>query len=278
MTLKRDASGRLHIETPLMAESLMDRTLQASTETGPVRPILPDLRVVKIGGQSIIDRGAKALLPVLDELVALRPEMPILITTGGGTRSRHVYAIAIDLGMPAGVLAKLGSSVSEQNALMVALLLAGRNGIKIGHDDIPRLAAHLAIGCIPVTHGMAPYGLFEEPPAVGRIPPHRTDVGTFLLAEVLGTSHCILIKDEDGLYTADPKKDSAATLIPEIEVDDLLSCDLPDLPVERSMLRALASARSTHQVRIVNGLRPGDVTRALRGEPVGTRVYRKEPS
>jgi molybdenum storage protein len=276
MTLKEDASGRLHIETPFLGESLMDRALQASTEAGPVRPILPDLRVVKIGGQSIIDRGARALLPILDELVALRPQMPLLITTGGGTRSRHVYAIATDLGMPAGVLAKLGSSVSEQNALMVALLLAGHNGIKIGHDDIPRLAAHLAIGCIPVTHGMAPYGLFEQPPTVGRIPPHRTDVGTFLLAEVLGTPHCILIKDEDGLYTADPKKDADATLIREIEVNDLLARDLPDLPVERSMLRALASARSTHRVRIVNGLQPGLVTDALRGEPVGSLIYRKE--
>jgi molybdenum storage protein len=259
-----------------MAESLMDRTLEARTDSSPVRPILPDLRVVKIGGQSIIDRGGRALLPILEELVALRPEMPILITTGGGTRSRHVYAIAVDLGMPAGVLARLGSSVSEQNALMVALLLAGHNGIKIGHDDIPRLAAHLAIGCIPVTHGMAPYGLFEEPPSVGRIPPHRTDVGTFLLAEVLGTPHCILIKDEDGLYTNDPKKDPDADLIPDIEVNDLLARDLPDLPVERAMLRALASARSTRQVRIINGLKPGEITRALHGEPVGTRIYRKE--
>lgn len=278
MTLKEDASGRLHIETRLMAESLMDRAIQAGTDAGPVRPILPDLRVVKIGGQSIIDRGARALLPILDELVALRPEMPLLITTGGGTRSRHVYAIAVDLGMPAGVLAKLGSSVSEQNALMVALLLAQHNGIKIGHDDIPRLAAHLAIGCIPVTHGMAPYGLFEEPPTVGRIPPHRTDVGTFLLAEVLGTPHCLLIKDEDGLYTADPKKEPGADFIPAIEVNELLSRDLPDLPLERSLLRALARARSTRQVRIVNGLRPGDVTRALRGEPVGSLIYRKEPT
>ena len=50
----------------------------------------------------------------------------ILITTGGGTRARHAYAIATDLGMPTGVLAKLGSSISEQNALMVAILLSQR--------------------------------------------------------------------------------------------------------------------------------------------------------
>ncbi len=274
MALKRDSSGRLHIDTPLMAESLMDKELLASTDTGAVRPILPDLRVVKIGGQSIMDRGAKAVLPILDEIVACRQEMQILVTTGGGTRSRHVYAIAIDLGMPVGVLARLGSSISEQNALMVALLLAQHGGIKIGHDDIPKLAAHLAVGCIPVTHGMAPYGLFEKPPASGRIPPHRTDVGTFLLAEVLGTRRCILIKDEDGLYTADPKKEPAAAFIPEIEVNELLARDLPDLPVERTMLESLARAKSVREVLIVNGLHPGDVSRVMRGEHVGTRIYR----
>lgn len=275
MSLRQDDTGRLHIDTPLMAESLMDKSLLAGTAAGAVRPILPDLRVLKIGGQSIMDRGGRALLPILDEIVACRPQMPILITTGGGTRSRHVYAIAIDLGMPAGVLAKLGSSVSEQNALMVALLLAQHKGIKIGHDDIPKLAAHLAMGCIPVTHGMAPYGLFEEPPSQGRIPPHRTDVGTFLLAEVLGTPRCILVKDEDGLYTADPKKNPKAAFIPEIEVRELLALDLDDLPVERSMLKALVNARSVREVLVVNGLKTGEVTRALHGEPAGTRIYRK---
>ena len=277
MALERDDSGRLHIQTPLMAESLMDKSLLDETGRGPVRPILPDLRVVKIGGQSIIDRGAKALLPILDELVACRASMPILITTGGGTRSRHVYSIAIDLGMPAGVLAKLGSSISEQNALMVALLLAQHGGIKIGHDDIPKLAAHLAMGCIPVTHGMAPYGLFEEPPASGRIPPHRTDVGTFLLAEVLGTPRCILIKDEDGLYSTDPKKDPSASFVPSIEVNELRDRDQNDLPVERTLLNALANARSVQEVLIVNGLKPGNVTRALQGEPAGSSIYRRLP-
>ena len=28
--------------------------------------------------------------------------------TGGGTRARHVYSIGVDMGMPTGVLSKLG--------------------------------------------------------------------------------------------------------------------------------------------------------------------------
>src|SRR5690606_35110845 len=144
MGLKRDESGRLHIETPLMAESLMDKELLQSTEAETVFRPLANLTVLKLGGQSIIDRGSKALMPLLEEIVELRKENPLLIMTGGGTRSRHAYAIALDLGMPTGVLAKLGSSISEQNALMVSMLLAPYAGVKIGNDDLVKLPSYLA--------------------------------------------------------------------------------------------------------------------------------------
>jgi molybdenum storage protein len=158
---------------------------------------------------------------------------------------------------------------------MLAILLSPYGGIKIGHDDLPKLAAYMALGSLPVTHAMPPYGLFERPPALGRIPPHRTDVGAFLLAEVMGAQRCILVKDEQGLYTADPKKDSTARFIPEIEVNELLALDLDDLAVERSMLEVLRDAHSLHEVFIVNGLESGNITRALAGEHVGTRIYLK---
>jgi molybdenum storage protein len=274
MGLKRDESGRLHIETELMAESLMDKTLLQSTETERVFRALPNLNVIKLGGQSIIDRGREVVLPLVDEIVAARADHELLVTTGGGTRSRHAYAIGLDLGMPTGVLAKLGSSISEQNALMLSILLAPHGGIKVGHDDLVKLPSYLALGAIPVMHAMPPYGLWEEPPAAGRIPPHRTDSGVFLTAEVLGAKRCILVKDERGLFTADPKKDPKAEFIPEIEVNDLLAMDLADLAVERAMLHALAYARSVREVFIVNGRESGNLARALEGENPGTRIYR----
>ena len=275
MSIKRDSSGRLEIDSPLMGESLMDKSLLTSTDSGSIHRLMPDLTVVKIGGQSIIDRGSVALLPILDELVEARQTHKILITTGGGTRARHAYAIATDLGMPTGVLAKLGSSISEQNALMIAILLSQRGGIKIGHDDLAKLPNYMLPGILPVTHAMPPYGLFERPPTLGRIPPHRTDVGAFLLAEVMGAERCVLIKDEQGLYTADPKKDKAAEFIPEIEVNELLSRDLNDLAVERSLLESLQAARSVREVFILNGLVRGNIPRALNGEHIGTRIYKE---
>jgi molybdenum storage protein len=123
-------------------------------------------------------------------------------------------------------------------------------------------------------HAMPPYSLWEEPAERGRIPPHRTDVGTFLTAEVIGARRCILVKDEQGLYTADPKKDPTASFIKEIEVNELMAEDLADLAVERAMLRALSRAQSVREVLIINGRQRGALARALAGENPGTRIYR----
>lgn len=276
MSLKRDRSGRLHIDSPLMAESLMDKQLLQETETDQVFRPLPELNVVKLGGQSIIDRGAEVVQPLVEEIAQVRADHPLLITTGGGTRSRHAYAIALDLEMPTGVLARLGASISRQNALMLSILLAPHGGVQISHDDAVKIPGYLLIGAIPVMSAMPPYSLWEEPPAIGRIPAHRTDVGTFLTAEVLGARRCILMKDEKGLYTADPKKDPDAEFLPEIEVGELVAMDLDDLPVERVMLQALLKARSVKEVFLANGREPGNLTRVLNGENPGTRIFRGE--
>lgn len=276
MSLKKDSSGRLHIDSPLMAESLMDKQLLAATETDEIFRPLPDLNVIKLGGQSIIDRGAAVVRPLIEEIVQARADHQLLVTTGGGTRSRHAYAIALDLGMPTGVLARLGSSISRQNALMISLLLAPYGGVQITHDNAVKIPGYLLTGAIPVMPAMPPYGLWEELPAVGRIPPHRTDVGAFLTAEVLGARRCILVKDEDGLLTADPKKGARVDFLPEVEVGELLAMDLDDLPVERAMLQALVNARSVKEVFLVNGLQPGNLIRALNGENPGSRIFKKD--
>lgn len=158
---------------------------------------------------------------------------------------------------------------------MLSLLLAPYGGVKITHEDAAKIPGYLMIGAIPVMPGMPPYSLWEEPPAVGRIPAHRTDVGTFLTAEVLGARRCILVKDERGLYTADPKKDPGADFVDEIGVAQLLTRDFADLPVERTMLEALSHARSVSEVLLVDGRVPENLARALAGENPGTRIYKE---
>ena len=230
--------------------------------------------MLKVGGQSITDRGAKAVIPVISEIIANKQDHKMIISTGGGTRSRHVYAIALELGMPTGIIAKLGQSVSEQNALIITTLLSPHGGVKVGHDDIPKLAAYLAQGCIPVIHGMPPYGYWEHLPKEGRLPANRTDLGAYLLAEVVGARQCIFVKDEDGLYTDNPKVNPEARLIPEVGAQELIEMNLDDLIIERVVLEMLLAAQSVKQIQIINGLKEGTITRALAGEHVGTIIYK----
>jgi molybdenum storage protein len=123
---------------------------------------------------------------------------------------------------------------------------------------------------------MPPYKLWEENPTVGRVPPQRTDTGCFLIAEVFGARKMIYVKDEDGLFTADPKKDPAARHIPRIGLNELLELDLDDLVVERAVLDMMAHARHIHEIQFVNGLKPGQLTAALEGRPVGTIIHRDD--
>lgn len=266
-------SKRLHIKSKLMGESLVSKSFIEGLEQAEQFRALPQVSVLKIGGQSITDMGAKAVLPILKEIVSNSKDHKMIISTGGGTRSRHVYSIAMELGMPTGVIAKLGQSVSEQNALMISTLLMPYGGIKVGHDDIPKLAAYLSQGCIPVIHGMPPYGYWEHLPAQGSLPPNRTDTGAYLLAEVIGARQCIYIKDVDGLYEDNPKLYPEAKYIPRIGVRELQSLDLDDLVVEWTVLDMLSRSRSVTEIQIINGLIPGNITRALIGEHVGTIIY-----
>lgn len=276
MTLVRDRDGkRLHIKSRLMGESLVGKSFLDGLQIMPQTRLFPDVNILKVGGQSICDRGAKALPGILEEIVENKDHHKMLLTTGGGTRSRHIYAIGLELGMPTGVLAKFGNSISEQNALLVTMLLAPHGGMKIGHDEIVKLVSYFQQGCIPVMHGMPPYDYFAIPPAKGRIPIHRTDVGTIILADLIGARSCIFIKDEQGLYTDDPKKNPNAEFIPEIGAKTLMERDQEDLIVERPCLEILQNSEVLEHIDIINGLERGNITRALKGEHVGTRIYRE---
>jgi molybdenum storage protein len=261
---------RKDIAGPLAGATLT--TGRTDLEYSPVA-LMPDVKVLKIGGQSMLDRGRAAVFPLLDELVANKDKHRLLLCCGGGTRARHIYAVASELEMPTGVLAALGGYVPRQNARMVQMLLAKHGGLFIMHDDFEKLPLYFAVGCIPIMTGMPPFGYWEKPSETGRIPQHRTDAGVFLTAEVLGVKRAIFVKDEDGLFSDDPKKNPSAKLIPRISARELLAADLPDLAIERVVIEYLTRSRFCTELQIVNGLKPGLVTRALEGEDVGSIIH-----
>jgi molybdenum storage protein len=266
------ASTTAELEALLMQRSLTDAQLLAAAAAATDFRILPDATVIKVGGQSIIDRGRAAVYPLVDEIVAVRKTHKLLIGTGAGTRARHLYSIAAALNLPAGVLSALGASVANENAVILGQLLAKHGISAVEGAGMSAVPLYLAEVNAVVFSGMPPYGLWMRPAPEDVIPPYRTDAGCFLVAEQFGCKAMIFVKDEDGLYTANPKTSEDAKFIPKISVDEMKAQGLDDSILEFPMLDLLKQARYIRQVQVVNGLVPGSLTRALAGEHVGTII------
>jgi molybdenum storage protein len=263
------------VPSPLMHQTLLDRELIRPIDR-PVIPLLPWLNVVVIGGRSIMDKGRDAVLPVVEELRAALPEHRMLILTGPGIRARHVLGVGLDLGLPTGVLAALVSSEAEQNGHLIAALLAEQGVSYLSHATIAhQLAVHLSASRAAVSNGFPPYGLYELPPEVGKIPPHRTDTGAFLLADAYGAARTIYVKDVDGVFTSDPAtaEGRSPELIARVGVAELKAMDLDVLPIDALVLELMAHAKHQKEIQIVNGLTRGNITKALQGEHVGTIIH-----
>jgi len=262
-----------HVASPLARQTLQDNEL--TRPVAGVRPIrlLPWLQVVKIGGRAIMDRGADAILPIVDELRKLLPEHRLLILTGAGIRARHLYSVGLDLGLPVGSLAPLAASEAGQNGHILASLLAPEGVSCVEHPTIEsQLAIHLSAARAVVGSAFPPYHHHEFP--ISRIPTHRADTGAFLLADALGAAGLTIVEDVDGLYSGDPKGPDGEKVqfVRETTVADLVSHQ-GTLPFDRALLEVMATARHLEHVQIVNGLVPGRLTAALRGEHVGTIIH-----
>jgi len=261
-----------HVASPLARQTLLDGEL--TRPVAGVRPIrlLPWLQVVKIGGRSIMDRGRDAILPIVEELRSLLPEHRLLILTGAGIRARHLYGVGLDLGLPVGSLAPLAASEAGQNGHILASLLAPEGVSYVEHPTIAnQLAIHLSAARAVVGSAFPPYHHHEFPHS--RLPTHRADTGAFLVADALGAAGLTIVEDVDGVYSADPNGPDAAQaqLIRDTSAAELARAS-GTLPVDRAMLDVMAHARHIERVQVVNGLVPGRLTAALRGEHVGTII------
>ena len=266
-----DTNTIKHVASPLARQTLLDSDLTRPVAgKRPIR-ILPWLQVVKIGGR-IMDRGADAILPIVDELRKLLPEHRLLILTGAGIRARHLYSVALDLGLPVGSLAPLGASEAGQNGHILATLLAPDGVSYVEKATVAdQLALHLTATRAVVASAYPPYHNHEFPGS--RIPTHRADTGAFLLADALGAAGLTIAEDVDGVYTTDPNGPDGkqAKLLRETNFADLAKLQ-GTLPVDRAIVEVMANARHIERVQLVNGLVPGRLTAALRGEHVGTII------
>jgi molybdenum storage protein len=277
MTKLVGGDGRTHIASRLMRESLQDRKVLSGTDSERDLQILPDVTLVSIGGQSIFDRGKAAILPLVDEIAAAKDLCKMVLAVGGGTRVRHTLSIAVDLGLPVGGIAQLIGAMEELNAILLNALLSKHGSMPMQRDHFWDLPLYFASGILPIAISIPPYHFWEPPPADGPLPEHGSDFGVFQLAEVLAMKSLIFVKDQDGLFDKDPAHHADARHLPRLTLAELLANPPPTNILDEELFRAWRDAKNLRRVQIVNGLVPGQLTAALRGEDVGTVITKEAP-
>lgn len=99
-------------------------------------------------------------------------------------------------------------------------------------------------------------------------PYFSTDTAAVLRAAEIDADVVLLAKNIDGVYTADPKKDSSATKISEITYQEILSRGLAAMDST-----ATSFCMDNHIPILVFGLdNPDNIYRAVMGEEIGTIV------
>jgi molybdenum storage protein len=272
MTKLVSGDGRTHIQSRLMRESLQDRSVLQKTDSERDLQIFPDVSLVSIGGQSIFDRGKDAILPLVAELAEVKKRHKMVVGVGGGTRVRHTVSIAMDLGLPTGGIAQLVGAMEELNAILLNALLAPHGSMPMQRDHFWDLPLYFDAGITPIAISVPPFHLWEPPPLEGAVPMHGSDFGLFQMAEVLGMKQVIFVKDEDGLYDKDPKKHADAKKYGKVTLEQLLEKPPQENILDEELYRTWAEAKNIKRVVIVNGLVPGQLTKALDGEDAGTVI------
>ena len=270
--------GRTHIPSRLMRESLQNKKVLSGTDSDRDLQIFPDVSLVSIGGQSIFDRGKAAILPLVDELVQIKADktLKMVIGVGGGTRVRHTIAIAEDLGLPVGGMAQLVGAMEELNAILLNTLLAPHGSMPMQRDHFWDLPLYFDAGITPIAISVPPFHFWEPPPEEGHLPMHGSDFGLFQLADVLGMKQVIFVKDEDGLYDKDPKRHKDAKKFGKITLAELTKQMPAENILDPELFHTWQTAKNLKRIVIINGLERGQLTRALRGEDVGTVITKED--
>lgn len=96
-----------------------------------------------------------------------------------------------------------------------------------------------------------------------------------MLADAYGAARTIYVKDIDGIFTHDPATTTKnrPEIIPRVGAAELLAMNLDTLPIDTLLLQLMTRAKNVKEIQIINGRTPGNITKALHGEHVGTIIH-----
>ncbi len=224
----------------------------------------------------VLSLGGSVLVPSLEEnrladyapvLRNLSQHASLLVVVGGGGEARRYIRVARDLGLDEAFCDEVGIMVTRLNAS----LLAG----SLGDAAYPAIAATQADAC-RFAHG-------GKIVVMGGITPAQTtDAVAAVLAERSGADLFVNLTSVDGIYTADPRKDPAASRIERLTPEELLDivgssslCAGSNTVID--LIAAKVIQRSGIPMLVIDGTDPSNLLSALlEGTYRGSLVSRGE--
>jgi uridylate kinase len=223
--------------------------------------------VIKIGGSILTDDKGEINLDVIKKYSSILKEIhsndnSIFIVVGGGKIAREYIEYLRNLGASEFLCDMIGIECSRLNARVLITSLNSESYPKPIEDfnkviELSNSNKILVMG--------------------GTQPGQSTNAVAALLAEIVKADFIINLTNVDGVYTADPKKDSSAKLLNQVTIDELEkiltgqsvkagSYPLFD-PIAIKIVR-----RSKIPTLIINGKDPNNIKKAIKGEKIGTRI------
>jgi len=239
------------------------------------------------GGQENLDLEVMAAL--VGQIARLRQQgLEVLVVSSGaiaaGRHTLNVNRVGRDIPFRQ-VLAAVGQSrlmhtyeqLFESHGITVAQALVTRGDLsqRVGYLNVRNtLLALVELGVVPIINENDVVAVEE----IGEEVFGDNDNLSAMVANLVDADLLALLTDIDGLYTADPRRDSRATLIPRVDrIDAAIEALAGETPSTRSrggMATKIQAAKlataSGIDVAIANGKAPEILSRLIGGETMGT--------
>src|SRR5690606_20213734 len=184
------------------------------------------------------------------------------------------------------------AAVGQSRLMQIWEQLFGEHGIHVGQVLLTRADVenrHRFINARDtfqalLEHRIVPVVNENDAVATAEIKVGDNDNLSALCVLLSGAELLVLLTDQDGLYTADPRTDAGAQLIPEVrEIDEHLHrvaggsrSGLGVGGMKTKLEAADIACRAGADVVIAAGGSPGALARIVAGEPEGTRFRARE--
>lgn len=253
--------------------------------------------VVKVGSSLVTNEGAgldaAAIARWATQIAALRAAARevVLVSSGaiaegmkrlGWTRRPHaMHELQAAAAVGQMGLAQVYETCFRQHGLQTAQVLltnadlADRGRYLNARSTLKTL---LALGVIPVINE-------NDTVATDEIKVGDNDTLGSLVANLIEADVLVILTDQTGLYTADPRRDPSATLVSEARAGDPAlermaggaGTGIGKGGMITKILAARRAARSGAHTVIASGREPDVLTRLAAGEPIGTLLVAETP-